>query len=89
MIRFIAFWNHRQGQKKVRGPIRISPQPSALSTVAHVGAQVAPQRCPILRMNVAIVSRGSDGGRFFVMKRVHFRYDFLMCKSFNWVHFRY
>jgi hypothetical protein len=31
---------------------RFSPQPSALSSVTRVGAQVALQRCPILRTSV-------------------------------------
>ena len=47
------------GQKKAksREPRTAFVQSSALSTVTGVGAQVAPQRCPILRTRVAIVPR--------------------------------
>jgi hypothetical protein len=40
------------GQRK---PKSREPQSSALSTVTGVGAQVAPQRCPILRTRTNII----------------------------------
>jgi hypothetical protein len=47
------------GQKKAKSRERRTAfvQSSALSTVTGVGAQVAPQRCPILRTRVDIVPR--------------------------------
>jgi hypothetical protein len=52
----------KRGQRKTSLPCRL---------VAHVGAQVAPQRCPILRMSIPILSSQSLG-TFLKLKWDHF-----------------
>ncbi len=52
----------KRGQKIASLPCRL---------VARVGAQVAPQRCPILRTGIAILP-SQEVGSFLMLKRVHF-----------------
>ena len=57
------FWTIDRA-KRSEGRLGCVPQPSALSTVAGVGARVAPQRCPILRTSNAILPFWAGGAVF-------------------------
>ena len=66
------FWNHCQGKKEQRAPdLRSQSLPWQRCSL---GAQVAPQRCPILRSSAAILPRwlAFATGRFFDVKMVGF-----------------
>jgi hypothetical protein len=52
-----------KGQRTASLPCRI---------VSRVGARVAPQRCPILRTSIVILSP-QEVGSFSKLKRVHFQ----------------
>lgn len=67
------FFYHCQGRKKRAESAGYPVTVSALATVL-IGAQVAPQRCPILRSSAAILPRWFvfATGRFFNVKMVGF-----------------
>jgi hypothetical protein len=69
----LSLSNHCQGRKKEqRAPV--SRSQSLPWQRCSLGAQVAPQRCPILRSSVAILPCWFvfAGGRFFNVKMVGF-----------------